>query len=118
MEQERDLTQSTNGAHAERLAETMGLIRGQLIEGAYDVLRNHHEDLLEVTSNGHQYEHRLTRDEAEQLERTVWSAGEDLALTNLLTRIEKGLRLAGFNLTGDHLDITIRLREAEPDEVA
>lgn len=104
------------GEHADRLTETLGLIRGKLIDGAYDVLRNRREDLLEVTSNGHRYAHRLTRDEADQLERAIWSAGEDQTLANLLAAVEHGLRTAGFNLTGDHLDITVCLREAEPDQ--
>ena len=118
MDSERQLEHLPSGEHADRLTEALGLIRGKLIDGAYDVLRNHHEDLLEVTSNGHRYAHRLTRDEAEQLERAVWSAGEDQTLANLLATVEHGLRTAGFNLTGDHLDITVRLRQAEPDQVA
>lgn len=101
--------------HGDTLEAVRGLIRGKLVAGAYDVLENHHEDLLVLTSGELQYEHRLSQAEAKQLEDTVWSAGEDPTLDNLLDNVQVGLRHAGFNLTGDHLDIAVHLQEVPLD---
>lgn len=97
--------------HGEQLSEVLGLVKSRLIDGTYDVLGNHHEDMIEIVSGEHHYEHRLTGPEAEKLERAMWSAGEDNTLSNLLAEVEQGMQLAGFNLAGDHLDITVCLRE-------
>lgn len=101
--------------HADALGDVRGLIRKRLIDGTYDVLWNHHEDVLEVDAGERHLTHPLTRPEAETIERAIWSAGEDETLTILMTGIERGLLAAGFNLVGDHLDITIRLRQAVPE---
>jgi len=89
----------------------VGKIKDGLLTGAYDVLKNHHEDAIVISSGDHQYIHILTRQEAEKLDRAVWSAGEDESLEHILKNIQNGLRVAGFNLVGDHLEIRVQLRE-------
>jgi hypothetical protein len=101
-----------NSDHAQRREELLGLIRGRLLDGAFDVLANHHTDVLEIVSGHHRLEHQLTREEAQVLEQAVWSAGEDQALDALVSQIERQLQLQGFTLKGDTLDITVHLRQS------
>lgn len=99
--------------HVDDVPHLLGVLRAELMDGAYDVLRNHHEDVIVLTSGEHQVEHRLTRAEAEMLEQAVWSAGEDQSLDRLVENIVRQLGAATFALKGDQLDITVKLREAE-----
>ncbi len=97
-------------AHAERRGELLGALKGKLSEGAYDVLRNGHEDAIIIGDGQHQFTHRVTRDEAERIERADWSSGEDQTMEALLGRIIRDLDAAGFDLRRDRLDITVSLR--------
>lgn len=96
---------------AETVGDVLGAIHTQLIDGAYDVLRNGHVDEIVITDGTREYRHALTRDEAEDLERAVWSAGEDLLVARLAEQIVKGLRGSGISLSGDQLHLHVRLRE-------
>lgn len=115
MSNESGVEQGFAAERGDTLAEVRGQIKAKLLSGMYDVLKNYHQDILELSSGDHRFEHQLTRREAELLERALWSAGEDELLEHLLSHIESGLQDAGFNLSGDDLDISVRLR-AGPGE--
>lgn len=115
MPNEGGLERALAEERGDSIGQLLGQIKGKLMAGTYDVLNNHHEDVLELTSGQLRFEHRLTRGEAEQLERAVWSAGEDQTVDRLLKNVRDGLQQAGFNLDGHDLDITVRLREVPLD---
>lgn len=96
---------------AETVGDVLGAIHAQLIDGAYDVLRNGHVDEIVISDGTHEFRHELTRPEAEDLERAVWSAGEDQLVMRLAEQIVNGLRAADIKVRGDQLHLQVRLRE-------
>ncbi len=95
-------------AERERLeaarAKLRGIIRGKLMEGTYDELKNAHLDALVVDDHrGHHSEHEIARDEAEAIERALWSAGEDQTFELVTNRIVNELEQLGFDFHASEL---------------
>ncbi len=98
-------------AHSE--AEAAGILKSEIIQGAYDVLQNGHLDAIVVEDDSGQppYVHEVTREESNDVERALWSAGESMELTFLVNRILDGLKKKGFNLASTELRVHLRARE-------
>lgn len=85
-------------------AKLRGIIEGKLMEGTYDELKNAHIDALVIDDGrGHHSEHEITRDEAEAIERALWSAGEDQTFEFITRRILSELDELGFDFHSSEL---------------
>ncbi len=100
--------------HAQTSDEVRGWLRSRLVDGAFDVLRNGHEDEVVISDGRHVYRHRLDRTEAAQLEEAAWSAGEDRTLEALVDLIVSEVEGAGITFGEHDLDITLSLRPESP----
>lgn len=100
---------------ADSLAALTALVRAELVGGAEDELKNGRLDRIVVRDrNGTEYVHDIPRDEADTIDRALWSAGENMELDNLVGSIVAGIRRAGLDtINPDHLDLTVRLVETE-----
>lgn len=85
-------------------AKLSSIIIGKLREGAYDELTNSHIDALVIDDGrGHHSEHEISRDEAEAIERALWSAGEDQTFEFITRRIISELDELGFDFHASEL---------------
>lgn len=103
----------SNG-HVEQLGELSAKIRSDLVEGAENELQNGHLERIVIRDHhGQEYVHVIPREEAETIDRALWSAGEDMNLDFLTSRIVSGIRASGLDLSQpDHLDLTVHLVES------
>lgn len=103
-------THHDDDVHVKTMAELRGQLQSQLANGAFDVLRNGHEDEIILSDGQHEYHHHLSRAEAERIEEAAWSAGEDRTIDALIGRVVRDLSQTGFDLRRDTFDITLNLR--------
>lgn len=106
-------------SHSERehevaRARIAGIIRGKLMEGAEDVLKNAHVDAMVIDDrSNHHSEHVISRDEADAIVRAEWSAGEDTMIENITDRIVDELDKLGFDFHASELpEVSLVLRSS------
>ena len=107
-ESELHIPTGNEEVHVENARQLSGVLRAKLIEGAYDVIGNHHTDELIVSDGQHRSTHPLSQLEAQSLERAVWSAGENQTLDELVPRIVRQAIKDGVQM--EQADITVQLR--------
>lgn len=113
--------ESTDGDHELRaehvssLGELTAAVKGELIDGAEEALRNGHLDRIVIRDrNGQTYEHVINRDEIERIDQALWTAGEDMTLERLTEQVVDGIRGAGLDVADPrHLDLEVRLLDRE-----
>lgn len=111
----RDGDHELRAEHVASLGELTATIKGELIDGAEEALRNGHVDRIVVRDpSGKTYEHVINRDEIERIDRALWTAGEDMTLERLTEQVVDGIRAAGLDVADPrHLDLEVRLIDRE-----
>ncbi|MDD5342498.1 MAG: hypothetical protein PHI73_04170 [Patescibacteria group bacterium] len=112
MSLERDPALDRMERHAHNREEVLGFIGASLGEGANDVEEGKLESIVFDDGQGHHVEHPISQEEAESIERAMWSAGGDMTFETLRERIYSSLIEGGFNLEPP-FDINVTLKRTE-----
>jgi len=113
MNPERDPALDQMEQHAHTREEVLSFISASLQKGAYDVGEGRLESIVFDDEQGHHTEHPISPDEAESIERGMWSAHGDMTFESLRSQIYNSLIRAGFDLEHPPFDINVTLKRTE-----
>ncbi|MDD5566698.1 MAG: hypothetical protein PHH01_00730 [Patescibacteria group bacterium] len=113
MNLERDPALDRMEKHAHNREEVLSFIGASLRDGANDAAEGRLESIVFDDGKGHHVEHPISKDEAESIERSMWSAHNDMVFESLRSLIYNSLVEAGFDLENPPFDINVSLKRTE-----
>lgn len=87
-------------------SELLGRVDACLRVASHDVMvRHHHADIICHDQAGHFIEHTVTPQEAEDIDRAVWSAGEDMTIEALRNNLVAEMKTGHFDLASTAVEV-------------